>query len=85
MYNMINEAALVLLEEQVVGSAEDLDLAMIMGTGFPPFRGGLLRWADKEGTEKIVDDLEVFATKYGPRFKPTTPLRNMAKTQRTFH
>lgn len=85
MYNMINEAALVLLQEQVVGSAEDLDLAMIMGTGFPPFRGGLLRWADKEGTEKIVDDLEVYATKYGPRFKPTTPLRNMAKTQRTFH
>lgn len=85
MYNMINEAALVLIQEQVVGSAQDLDLAMIMGTGFPPFRGGLLRWADKEGTEKIVDDLEVYATKYGARFKPTTPLRNMAKTQRTFH
>jgi 3-hydroxyacyl-CoA dehydrogenase / enoyl-CoA hydratase / 3-hydroxybutyryl-CoA epimerase len=85
MYNMVNEAALVLLEEKVVGSAQDLDLAMIMGTGFPPFRGGLLRWADKEGTEKIVDDLEVYATKYGQRFKPTTPLRNMAKTQRTFY
>ncbi len=85
MYNMINEAALVLQQEQVVGSASDLDLAMIMGTGFPPFRGGLLRWADSEGTEKIVDDLEVYATKYGPRFRPTTPLRNMAKTQRTFH
>lgn len=85
MYNMINEAALVLLEEKVVETASDLDLAMIMGTGFPPFRGGLLRWADKEGTEKIVDDLEVYASKYGPRFKPTTPLRNMAKTQRTFH
>lgn len=85
MYNMVNEAALVLLEEQVVESASDLDLAMIMGTGFPPFRGGLLRWADKEGSEKIVDDLEVYATKYGHRFKPTTPLRNMAKTQRTFH
>lgn len=85
MYNMVNEAALVLLEEKVVGTPSDLDLAMIMGTGFPPFRGGLLRWADKEGTEKIVDDLEIYATKYGARFKPTTPLRNMAKTQRTFH
>ena len=85
MFNMINEAALVLHEEKVVGSADDLDLAMIMGTGFPPFRGGLLRWADQQTTEKIVDDLEVFASKYGPRFKPTTPLRNMAKTQRTFH
>ena len=85
MYNTMNEAALGLRWETIVTRAEDLDLAMIMGTGFPPFRGGLLRWADKEGTEKIVDDLEVFATKYGPRFKPTNPLRNMAKTQRTFH
>src|SRR5690606_10058679 len=44
MYNMINEAAMVLLEEKVVESASDLDLAMIMGTGFPPFRGGLLKY-----------------------------------------
>ncbi|MCB0379237.1 MAG: enoyl-CoA hydratase/isomerase family protein [Bdellovibrionales bacterium] len=85
MYNMVNEAALVLLEENVVGSAEDLDLAMIMGTGLAPFRGGLLRWADTIGAEKIVNDLEMYATKYGPRFKPTTPLRNMAKTHRTFY
>ncbi|MFW5695801.1 MAG: 3-hydroxyacyl-CoA dehydrogenase NAD-binding domain-containing protein, partial [Alkalispirochaeta sp.] len=40
MLNMVNEAAYA-LEEEVVGSAEELDLAMIMGTGFPPFRGGL--------------------------------------------
>lgn len=85
MYNMVNEAALVLIEENVVGSPGDLDLAMIMGTGFPPFRGGLLRWADKVGTTKIVDQLEIYATKYGVRFKPTTPLRNMAKTQRSFY
>ena len=85
MYSMVDEAALVLLEEKVVESAEDLDLAMIMGTGFPPFRGGLLRWADKVGTEAIVDSLELYATKFGPRFKPTAVLRNMAKTQRTFH
>jgi 3-hydroxyacyl-CoA dehydrogenase/enoyl-CoA hydratase/3-hydroxybutyryl-CoA epimerase len=85
MYNMVNEAALVLLEEQVVESPGDLDLAMIMGTGYPPFRGGLLRWADEIGSENIVDELEIYATKYGKRFKPTTPLRNMAKTQRSFH
>ena len=85
MYNMVNEAAQILLEERVVSSAEDLDLAMIMGTGFPPFRGGLLRWADEVGVEKIVDELEIFATKYGLRFKPTAALRNMAKTQRSFY
>jgi len=85
MYSMVSEAALVLLEEKVVETPEDLDLAMIMGTGFPPFRGGLLRWADSVGTETIADSLELYASKFGPRFKPSTPLRNMAKTQRSFY
>lgn len=85
MYNMVNEAALVLIEEQIVETAQDVDLGMIMGTGFPPFRGGLLRWADFIGTEKMVDDLELYAKKYGHRFKPSHPLRTMAKTQRNFY
>jgi 3-hydroxyacyl-CoA dehydrogenase/enoyl-CoA hydratase/3-hydroxybutyryl-CoA epimerase len=85
MYNMVNEAALVLLEEKIVETAEEVDLGMIMGTGFPPFRGGLLRWADTVGSEKIVDTLELYAKKYGHRFKPSNPLRSMAKTQRTFY
>jgi hypothetical protein len=37
------------------------------------------------GTQKIADELEIYATKYGARFKPSTPLRNMAKTNRTFY
>ena len=82
---MVNEAALALIEERIVETPEEVDLGMITGTGFPPFRGGLLRYADSVGSQKIADELEVFATKYGPRFKPSTPLRNMAKTQRTFY
>lgn len=85
MYNMVNEASLVLVEEKIVESASEVDLGMIMGTGFPPFRGGLLRWADSVGTEKIVDSLELYAKRYGHRFKPSTPLRTMAKTQRHFY
>ena len=85
MYNMVNEAALVLLEEKVVRCAEDLDLAMIMGTGFPPFRGGLLRWADKVGAGPIVNDLKTFVTKYGDRFKPTSKLVQMAESQGSFY
>ena len=41
LFAMINEAALI-LDERIVASPGELDLAMIMGTGFPPFRGGLL-------------------------------------------
>lgn len=85
MYNMVNEAALVLLEEKIVDTAEEVDLGMIMGTGFPPFRGGLLKYADTIGSEKMVDSLELYAKKYGHRFKPSNPLRNMAKTQRLFY
>ncbi len=54
---MINEATLA-LEERVALSADDVDLAMILGTGFPPFRGGLLRHADAVGVGAIVERLQ---------------------------
>lgn len=85
IYMMINEAALMFVEDRIVSKPEEVDLAMIMGTGFPPFRGGLLKYADSIGTENIVDTLEVFANKIGPRFKPSQPLKNMAKTKRKFY
>src|SRR5688572_10586533 len=49
---MVNEASLI-LDEKIVASAAELDLAMIMGTCFPPFRGGLLRYADALGVPYI--------------------------------
>ena len=54
---MINEATMA-LEERVAFSADDVDLAMVMGTGFPPFRGGLLRHADAVGVATIVERLQ---------------------------
>jgi len=53
---MANEAALA-LEERVVTRPEDVDLALVLGTGFPPFRGGLLRYADAAGIGAIVERL----------------------------
>lgn len=85
IFRMINEAALVLHEEKIVETPQEVDLGMIMGAGFPPFRGGLLKYADSLGSQYIVDELEMYSTKYGERFKPTTPMRNMAKTQRRFY
>ena len=71
---MVNEAALC-LEEGIVRNAHDLDLAMIMGTGFPPFRGGLCRWADARGLKSVIGDLERLRESVGPRFTPVEPLR----------
>jgi 3-hydroxyacyl-CoA dehydrogenase/enoyl-CoA hydratase/3-hydroxybutyryl-CoA epimerase len=75
---MINEAARC-LQEKIVSSPEDVDLGMIMGTGFPPFRGGLLRYADSIGLAKIVSALEGYASRYGMRFSPSEALRAYAE------
>ena len=57
---MVNEAARC-LEEKVVASPEDADYGMILGTGFPPFRGGPLRYAENFGLKKIVTEMEQLA------------------------
>jgi 3-hydroxyacyl-CoA dehydrogenase / enoyl-CoA hydratase / 3-hydroxybutyryl-CoA epimerase len=75
---MVNEAARC-LEEKVVRSAADLDLSLIFGTGFPPFRGGLCRWADQEGLGRIIATLERLATAVGDRFRPSDALRKTAE------
>jgi 3-hydroxyacyl-CoA dehydrogenase/enoyl-CoA hydratase/3-hydroxybutyryl-CoA epimerase len=74
---MVNEAARC-LQEGVVGSPGDLDLAMILGTGFPPFRGGLCRWADQQGLSQIVAALERLESAVGERFRPSGALREFA-------
>lgn len=85
IFAMINEATLALVTDKIVNTPDEVDLAMIMGTGFPPFRGGLMRHADSVGTDIICDELEIFATKFGPRFKPCEPLRAMAKSKQKFY
>jgi 3-hydroxyacyl-CoA dehydrogenase/enoyl-CoA hydratase/3-hydroxybutyryl-CoA epimerase len=84
IYSMINEAA-VILEEKIVATAGELDLAMIMGTGFPPFRGGLLRYADKVGAANVVARLESFAQQFGKRFTPSDALRRHAASGAPFY
>lgn len=82
LYLMVNEAAYALAEE-VVRGADDVDVAMIMGTGFPPFRGGLMRWADGEGLAAIVERLDKLAAR-AERFAPAPLLRSMAESGRSF-
>jgi 3-hydroxyacyl-CoA dehydrogenase/enoyl-CoA hydratase/3-hydroxybutyryl-CoA epimerase len=81
---MINEAAFC-LEEGVVASAGKLDLAMIFGTGFPPFRGGLLRYADTVGAGRIQQQLEALAERLGPRFRPAPLVIDLAQSGGQFY
>ncbi len=70
---MVNEGSRC-LDERIVSKAGDLDLAMIMGTGFPPFRGGLCRWADQLGLESVEAELVHLADSVGDRFRPSKAL-----------
>lgn len=70
---MINEAART-LDDGVVDRPDALDVAMIMGAGFPPFRGGLLRHADHLGLDHVVARLRHYAEAVGPRFAPAPGL-----------
>ena len=82
--SMINEGARV-LSDGITSSAGDLDLAMIMGTGFPPFRGGLLRFADEIHPRALVQRLEHCEGTLGERFSPAPLLRQLARDDRGFY
>jgi len=74
---MVNEAARC-LEEQIVEGPAEVDFAMIMGTGFAPFRGGPLRYVDLLGADKIVKAMENLADHGAPHFKPNNLMNAMA-------
>jgi 3-hydroxyacyl-CoA dehydrogenase/enoyl-CoA hydratase/3-hydroxybutyryl-CoA epimerase len=83
VYPLINEAARC-LDERIVERADDVDLAMVFGTGFAPFRGGPLRYADSVGLAKLVQTLDRLAAS-SPRFAPCERLRRMAAAGERFH
>jgi 3-hydroxyacyl-CoA dehydrogenase/enoyl-CoA hydratase/3-hydroxybutyryl-CoA epimerase len=83
LLTMINEAAMI-LEEGIVDRPSVVDAGMIFGTGFPPFRGGLLRYADTLGAETIRRDLQDYAERFGERFKPSDRIIRMAEQGESF-
>jgi 3-hydroxyacyl-CoA dehydrogenase / enoyl-CoA hydratase / 3-hydroxybutyryl-CoA epimerase len=81
---MINEAARI-LDDGIARSPGDVDLAMITGTGFPPFRGGLLRYADRIGLDTVVEKLSALEAVHGERFTPAPFLRRKAEDGAGFY
>ena len=82
--NGINEAALM-MEQGICDRPADMDLAMIYGTGFPPYRGGILRYADKWGLDKVLAKLQELEKSYGARFAPAKLIQQMAAQGQTFY
>jgi 3-hydroxyacyl-CoA dehydrogenase/enoyl-CoA hydratase/3-hydroxybutyryl-CoA epimerase len=74
---MANEAA-ACWGEGLVESREMIDLAMVLGTGWAPHRGGPLQYGQDRGFVQVVSVLEALAAQFGPRFAPCAELRRLA-------
>jgi len=83
VYSMLNESARA-LDEGVVRSPRDGDIGAVFGIGFPPCRGGPLRYLDSIGPAKAVETLEMLSASYGDRFEPAPRLRHMAESDQRF-
>jgi len=80
---MLTEASRILME-RIVREPADVDMGLILGIGFPPYRGGLLRWADSVGLPKIVEKLKQYES-LGKRFEATEQIRELAAAGKGFY
>lgn len=83
MIPMANELARC-LEEGIVGSAAEADMALIYGVGFPPFRGGVFRWIDDMGADKFVEACDKYKD-LGKRYEAIDMIRDMAANGKKFY
>ena len=83
LYPAVNEGA-KLLEAGIALRASDIDVACILGYGWPVYTGGPMFWADTLGLPKIVAGLEEFEAQHGARFKPAPLLEQLAREGRKF-
>jgi 3-hydroxyacyl-CoA dehydrogenase/enoyl-CoA hydratase/3-hydroxybutyryl-CoA epimerase len=83
IFLMVNEAARC-VEEKIVDSPEDADYGMILGTGFAPFRGGPLRFAEHFGLKKIVEEMERLGQSE-EKFAPCEILKKHARAGTQFY
>jgi 3-hydroxyacyl-CoA dehydrogenase/enoyl-CoA hydratase/3-hydroxybutyryl-CoA epimerase len=81
---MVNAAA-ACLGEGVAADAATIDLAMVLGTGWAPHRGGPLHYADQRGLSEIVRVLDGFARHLSPWFEPGPELRRRAENGQAFY
>src|SRR5207248_8165785 len=80
---MLTEASRI-LTEAIVREPGDVDMGLVLGIGFPAFRGGILRWADTQGIETVMQKLKKYES-LGVRFQPTEMLKKLAAEKRGFY
>ena len=83
MLPMIIETARC-LEEGIVETVQEADMGLIMGVGFPPFRGGALKYADTIGLKTVLEKAAKYAA-LGKLYEPTARMKEMAASGQTYY
>ena len=83
MLPMLLESSRV-LEEGIVATPVEVDMALVYGLGFPPFRGGIFRWADAAKPAALLKAAEALRP-HGALYAPTRQLTALAASGRGFH
>ncbi|GAB7218826.1 fatty acid oxidation complex subunit alpha FadB [Vibrio comitans] len=83
MIPMINEVVLC-LEENIIASPQEADMALVYGLGFPPFRGGVFRYLDSLGIKNYLALCEQYQS-LGPLYKAPQLLYSMANSGDSFY
>ena len=83
MCAMVNEAAKV-VEEGIARRPADVDMVLLFGYGFPRYRGGPLKWADLQGLDTVLADIERFAAEDAWFWKPSALLQELVAKGRSF-
>ena len=80
----VNEAVMT-LEEGVIQSATDGDIAAVFGVGFPARFGGPFKFVDTKGADWVVKEMQKFEEHYGAAFTPCKMLKDMAASGKKFY
>jgi 3-hydroxyacyl-CoA dehydrogenase/enoyl-CoA hydratase/3-hydroxybutyryl-CoA epimerase/enoyl-CoA isomerase len=83
MIPMLTESARC-LEEKIANTAIEIDMAVLLGLGFPPFRAGIFKWADMVGLKKLEEESKKWAH-LGKVYEFTPAMRAMAQTDQKYH
>lgn len=83
MIPMLNEV-IRCLEEGIIASPAEADMALVYGLGFPPFHGGAFRYLDTIGNANFIRQAESFS-QFGPLYQPPTNLRNKGQRNESWY
>ncbi|WP_409020631.1 3-hydroxyacyl-CoA dehydrogenase NAD-binding domain-containing protein [Brevundimonas vesicularis] len=84
LFPVVNEGARI-LEEGIALRASDVDVALILGYGWPVWTGGPLFWADTVGLDRVVAGLKRLEARYGSAYAPSDLLVRLAESGGILH